>query len=48
MLYSEIDVNSLPDDRILAWPKSKAFADDISKVGKTAEFVPDRVVNNVQ
>ena len=32
-------------DIILAWSKLKAFENDRLKVGKMAEFVPDRVEN---
>ena len=40
-------VNSLPNDKILAWSKLRAFADYKLKVAKMAEFVPDIVENNV-
>ena len=39
--------NPLPDDRILAFPKLKAFADDISNVIQNIKVVFNRIENIV-
>ena len=40
-------MNTLPNDKILAWYKLKAFADDKVTVAKLMIFVFDRVENIV-
>ena len=40
-------INALPNDKILAWSKVKAYADDKIKVAKTTIFVIDGVKNIV-
>ena len=41
------DLNSLPNEKVLYWSKSKAFADDRIKVLKMMILVFDRVENIV-
>ena len=40
-------INSLTNDKFVDMSKFKTFASDKSKVVQTAEFVPNRVENNV-
>ena len=42
-----ISINPLPDDKILAWSKLKAFADDKIDVVKMMIYLFDRVDNTV-
>ena len=44
-MFGEKELNPLPNDRILNWPKFKAFGDNKMKLAMMIIFVFDRIEN---